>query len=135
MDKKIAHLNMIQGVINRMAKNSFALKGWAVTLLAGLFALASKDSNKSYFLIAYLPIVTFWLLDSFYLSRERRYRSLFELVRATDEESIDFNMNSKLFKDEHKNSYIDSLLSITELVFYTPLAIVPIIAIIISTLC
>ena len=41
MDKKINHLQMIQGVISRMASNSFALKGWAVTLVAGIFALAS----------------------------------------------------------------------------------------------
>ena len=34
MEKKIKHLEMIQGVINRMAGNSFALKGWSVTLIA-----------------------------------------------------------------------------------------------------
>ena len=54
---------MIQGIINRMASNSFALKGWAVTLVAGIFALASKDTDKIYFLIAYVPIVVFWFLD------------------------------------------------------------------------
>ena len=38
MDKKLKHLEMVQGVINRMASNSFMLKGWAVTLVAGIFA-------------------------------------------------------------------------------------------------
>ena len=46
------HMEMIQGVINRMASNSFALKGWTVTLVAGIFALASKDADKMYFLVA-----------------------------------------------------------------------------------
>lgn len=32
-----------------MASNSFALKGWTVTLVAGIFALASKDADKMYF--------------------------------------------------------------------------------------
>lgn len=39
MEKKLTHLEMIQAVITRMAGNSFARKGWAVTLVAGLFAL------------------------------------------------------------------------------------------------
>ena len=45
MDKKLKHLEMVQGVINRMASNSFMLKGWAVTLVAGIFALAGKDTD------------------------------------------------------------------------------------------
>ena len=64
-NSKIRHLEMIQGVINRMAGNSFKLKGWAVTLVAGIFALASRDTDKLYFLIAYIPIVIFWGLDSY----------------------------------------------------------------------
>jgi len=39
MENKIKHLEMIQGVINRMASNSFALKGWAVTLVSGIFCV------------------------------------------------------------------------------------------------
>lgn len=46
VDYKVPHLEMIQGVINRMARNSFALKGWAVTLVAGIFALSSKNTDK-----------------------------------------------------------------------------------------
>lgn len=49
MERKINHLGMIQGVINRMASNSFALKGWAVTLVVGIFVLAGKDADKRYF--------------------------------------------------------------------------------------
>lgn len=59
-DHKVSHLEMIQGVINRMAGNSFALKGWAVTLVAGIFALSSKDADRTYFIVAYIPIIVFW---------------------------------------------------------------------------
>lgn len=76
-ENKLKHLEMIQGIINRMASNSFALKGWAVTLVAGIFALASKETDKIYFLIAYAPIAFFWFLDSFYLLQERLFRSLY----------------------------------------------------------
>lgn len=40
-EDKHKYMDLVQGVINRMASNSFALKGWAVTLVAGIFALAS----------------------------------------------------------------------------------------------
>ena len=80
MDNKVNHLEMIQGVISRMASNSFALKGWAVTLVAGIFALSSKDADKLYFLVAYIPIVVFWGLDAYYLLQERLYRALYNSV-------------------------------------------------------
>lgn len=67
MDNKLKHLELIQGVINRMASNSFKLKGWAVTLASGIFALASKESDKMYFLITYVPVIVFWFLDAYYL--------------------------------------------------------------------
>lgn len=86
MDNKIKHLEMIQGIINRMAKNSFALKGWAVTLVAGIFALASKDADKLFCLIAYAPILVFWGLDAYYLLQERLYRTLYNKVRVMSEE-------------------------------------------------
>ena len=99
MENKIKHLEIIQGVINRMAGNSFALKGWAVTLVAGIFALASKDADKLYFLVAYIPIIVFWGLDSYYLLQERLYRSLYDKVRLLPEDMIDFP------EREHRSAY------------------------------
>lgn len=32
------HLALVQGVINRLAGNSFSLKGWSVTLVSALLA-------------------------------------------------------------------------------------------------
>ena len=42
MEKKMKHLEMIEGVIERMGNNSFQLKGWAVTLVALVGALAAQ---------------------------------------------------------------------------------------------
>ena len=132
-EKKLAHLEMIQGVINRMASNSFALKGWAVTLIAGIFVLSSKDANKAYFLVAYLPVIVFWFLDAYYLMQERRYRSLYGKVRKLSEDDIDFDMNAakEEFKTE-KNKFFSSLISGTEAGFYVPLALVASLIIIIT---
>ena len=125
MDNKHKHLELVQGVINRMASNSFMLKGWAVTLVAGIFALAGKDTEKLYFLVAYVPVLIFWGLDAYYLLQERLYRSLYEKVRATEEDNIDFSLKATTEEfDSDKNSYCSCLLSKTELWFYMPLAVV-----------
>jgi len=124
MENKQKHLEMIQNVITRMANNSFMLKGWAVTLVAGIFALASKDANKVFFLIAYVPIVTFWGLDAYYLRQERLYRKLYDDVRRKNEKDIDFSMNATLPEYmTDKTTYGNTLLSVTELCFYLPLAL------------
>lgn len=134
-NNKITHMEMIQGIINRIGGNSFSLKGWAVTLVAGIFALASKDTDKMYFLIAYVPIVVFWFLDAYYLLQERLYRALYNKVRIMKEEDIDFDMNTNLpeIKSE-KTVYSDCLFSKTELGFYVPLALLVAVIIILTYL-
>jgi hypothetical protein len=85
-DDKVAHLAMIQGVISRMGSNSFLLKGWNVTLVSALFALAAKDSNPRFIMIAFLPVMVFWALDAYYLRQERLFRKLYdEVVLSTDQ--------------------------------------------------
>ena len=124
MDNKLKHLELIQGVISRMASNSFALKGWAVTLVAGVFALSSRDADKMYFLIAYIPILVFWGLDAYYLMQERLFRALYNQVRKLNEVEIDFGMNtSQPALQSRSNTYWSCLVSITELWFYLPLAL------------
>lgn len=71
---------MIQAVINRMANNSFLLKRWAVTFIAGIFVLSGKDEDKLYFLITYIPVLVFWGLDFYYLLQERLYRFLWKML-------------------------------------------------------
>lgn len=78
MENKAKHLEFIQSIINRMANNPFFMKGWAITLVAALFALSSKDADKKYAVIAFLPVVTFWILDGYFLSRERAFRRLYD---------------------------------------------------------
>ena len=125
MEDKRKHLELVQGVINRMAGNSFMLKGWAVTLVAGIFALAGKDTDKLYFLVAYVPIIIFWGLDAYYLLQERLYRSLYDKVRQTDENNIDFSLKATAQEfNSERTCYGSCLFSQTELWFYLPLAIV-----------
>jgi hypothetical protein len=68
---------MIQAIIDRMARNSFALKGWTVTLVAALIGLAAADSNRSFALIAVYAVVVMASLDAYYLAIERNYRTFY----------------------------------------------------------
>ena len=95
MEKKLKHLEMLQGVINRMANNSFLLKGWSVVLISALFALAAKDSQIYFIYLAYFPAIAFWHLDGYFLWQERLYRKLYDKVRLQDESEIDFSMDTR----------------------------------------
>jgi len=77
MDAKIKHLEFIQAAINRMAGNSFLLKGWAVTLTGGLLALTFRQIDRRYLFISFAVLLLFWSLDGYFLSRERRFISLY----------------------------------------------------------
>jgi hypothetical protein len=94
MEKKLKHLEMLQDVISRMAKNSFLLKGWNVVLVSAIFALASSESKSQLVYLAYLPMAMFWLLDGYFLRQERLFRKLYDKVRAMGEDDIDFSMNT-----------------------------------------
>lgn len=91
MESKLKHLEIIQSVVSRMAGNSFMLKGWSVTLVSALFALAAKDSNTLFLFVSYIPCVCFWVLDAYFLRQERLYRALYNQVAKKQEIDIDFS--------------------------------------------
>ncbi len=93
------HLQMIQGVIGRMASNSFALKGWSVTVSAALLGLAAKDAETSFALLALYPALSFWALDAYYLRQERLFRELFKSVAQGGAPS-NFSMDTTPFEDQ-----------------------------------
>ncbi len=88
---KISHLEFVQKVINRLANNSFLIKGWCVTLVAALATLSS-GSKDQYLIIAYLPVIIFCFLDTYYLWQERLFREYYEKIRTKKESDIDFSM-------------------------------------------
>lgn len=69
-----AHINMLQGIINRMANNSANCKTWLITILAAILLLIADDkicSTKMW--VCYIPIGLFLFLDCFYLGLERSF--------------------------------------------------------------
>ena len=84
-EARVRHLEMIQTVITRMAQNSFTYKGWAITLVAGIFALAAAGGMRWEFVaVALLPTLVFWGLDGYYLRQERLFRKLYDAMRSAE---------------------------------------------------
>ncbi len=68
------HLEIIQGVIARMAENSRYCKVWCVTLVAATLVLVARTGRAEHALIALAPSALFYLLDSYYLMLEKGFR-------------------------------------------------------------
>jgi hypothetical protein len=117
MDRKLKHLDFIQGVINRLSTNSFLLKGWSVVLVSALFALSANNSNVKFVFLAYFPAVAFWALDAYFLTLERSYRALYEKVRALQPDEIDFSMDTSAVRNGAAG-WASALLSKTLIVFH-----------------
>jgi hypothetical protein len=74
-------IDLIQGCINRMASNSFMLKGWTISLVAVVLALTEDRANPLFLLCCiFIPLLCFWYLDAFFLRTEKMYRKLYEWV-------------------------------------------------------
>jgi hypothetical protein len=118
MENKLKHLELVQGVINRLSTNSFLLKGWSVVLVSGLFVVSASDSRPGFVLLAYVPAFIFWGLDGYYLWQERLYRKLFDFVRLLDATKIDFSMDAYRFRDHETRSWVSATLSTTLISFH-----------------
>lgn len=119
--EKLKHLEFIQATIERMSRNSFLIKGWGLTLITALVAVAETNSNVSYIFIAYSTIIIFWILDGYFLSQERLFRALYEDVRK--KEKIDFSMSvSKLCDGD--NTWLKSIFSNTLIIFYLLVSVI-----------
>lgn len=75
-----SHLEMLQGVIQRMAENSRSCKLWSITALSAVVFLAARTGVAWHTLIALVPLFLFFLLDVYYLSLERRFRGSYECM-------------------------------------------------------
>ena len=76
-----AHLRILQDVITRMASNSRFCKAWCIALVSAVLVLVARtDMPPSYALIALFPIGAFSILDTSYLSLERRFRKTYKCL-------------------------------------------------------
>ena len=119
MEARFKHLEFIQGVINRLATDSFRMKGWAVVLVSALLVLLAREGRIEFAYIGFVPVLVFWGLDGYFLWQERLFRDLYDHVRVLDEADIDFSMDLSTFK----RTWLGATFSITLVPFYIALAL------------
>ena len=100
-----------------MNSNSFLIKGWCITIVSAIFVLSQKETNIYFLAFSIVPCLSFWIVDGFFISTERKYRELYTHVIKLDEASIDFSMDTNPFK-KNNNSWICGILSKTLIPFY-----------------
>ena len=65
-EHKAEHLQMIQSVIERMSTTSALYKGFSATIVTGVFAISFVDINPWILLLAFVPVICFFLMDVYY---------------------------------------------------------------------
>src|SRR5262249_567854 len=75
-----AHINLLQGIINRLASNSSSCKTWCLSLVGALIGLTGATHNAAIVTFALVPGVIFGGVATAYLAQERAYRLLYSQV-------------------------------------------------------
>jgi hypothetical protein len=132
MENKVAHLEMIQGVVNRLASNSFQVKSWSVVLVSALFALGARDAQPALVYIAFLPALVFWPLDGYFLWQERLFRRLYDRARMVSDGAVDFAMDLQLNAPDAP-TWFGATFSKTLLLFHGVIVVAVVVAAILLT--
>lgn len=124
--KKITYLQMIQSVIDRMSATSAIFKGFCATIITGIAAISFTEINKWILVAAFLPVLCFAYLDTYYFLLEKKYRVLYEKVRL-EEREIDFDIKLNLSRTDYINgkaTLFDCVKSPSIYAFYAPLILI-----------
>lgn len=129
-EDRIKHLEFIQNIVNRMAANSFILKGWSVTIISGIMVLSLTNSMHSFIYLALIPAFIFWGLDAYYLRQERLFRALYDYVRKNNSKKLEpFSLDTNLIK-EKVDSWFCTLFSKNPIALHLTITIIILIIII-----
>ena len=86
-------LEMIQAIITRLAGNSGALKGFAVTIVTALLGVSINTHKASYAWLSMYPVAVLGLLDAYYLTLEKLYRKLYNSAINESETAWELTTN------------------------------------------
>jgi hypothetical protein len=133
-ERVIKHLEMTQGIINRLANNSFLIKGWSMTILSAamLFIARVENINPVYLTLSFvIPVIGFWVLDGYFLWQERLFRGIYNDIRNKDDSDFKMDIAAQLKKTNNK--WRNATFSITLNIFYfTELSFLGVVALILD---
>jgi hypothetical protein len=117
---RVKHLEMLQALITRMAGYGASFKSYCITVTTAVIGFAFTLHRPAVAALALLPVIAFGVADAQYLRVERRFRGVFNLVRAESWDampSFDINLESA-----PKQSFLSAITSWSIVWFYAPLA-------------
>ncbi|MBI2967325.1 MAG: hypothetical protein HYY40_05870 [Bacteroidetes bacterium] len=126
MEKEIIHkeLDLIQGLITRMASNSFEVKKWLIGILTAIVVFKYDEllgGNGQLIWLLLVPVFCFWYLDAFFLSTEKLYREMYKWVvkyrSQTGKYLYDLNSMSREFPDGNTEHLINEKNNVWNVMF------------------
>jgi hypothetical protein len=73
------HLSFIQQIIQRMSINCASSKTYCITIVSAILLVIADKGKLGYIYIAFIPIIIFLLLDSYYLALEKGFRNSYNI--------------------------------------------------------
>lgn len=126
------YISLLQENINRMAGNSASCKTWLLTLIAAILALQISSSElRNVLWVALGLIILFYMLDSYYLSLERKFivleKQFITVVKNKEENNFltdgVYSFDIKSVTDEYA-TFWKALKSYSTLPFYLVLFLI-----------
>ena len=114
---KVNHLKIVVELLDQLNKASLYSKRWCVSLCAVFLALASQVEGMEVSYLAFFPILFLWVLDAQNARQEALLHRLYERVRRTSEDQIDFDIRTEPLKTP-KDTVLRYLLDADTCLFY-----------------
>ena len=122
---RIEHLKLIQAIVTRMGRNSFAIKSTAAAVSAALVAFTASVGSPLAALGGF-AVSSLWLLDARFLRQERAFRRLFDSIRTgapTEPGSDNYFTMDVSTSAGRSDSLLRVAVSLSLSLFYIPLLI------------
>ena len=126
-------IKIVQNIIDRMARNSFMLKGWAVTLVVISFLV---EGEKIHYSIAFIPSLVFWALDAYFLRLEGCYKELHKwlIINRPSSRNKMFDLDARGRFQNDVDGILTTMLTLSLSLFYGTIMVMVLILNIYSTM-
>jgi len=101
------HLDLIQGIVSRLAGNQFLFKGWVLTISSALLGYAVTYRQVAVALLGIPVTLGFAGLDAYFLRQERLFRHVWKDAVAHRIAVYDLNVGPHLDKVRYFRSRTD----------------------------
>lgn len=125
-----SHLQIMQGVIQRMASNSTSCKAWCITIVSAILVLIADKNKPELAWLALVPSLLFLALDAYYLALEKAFRASYNsfIAKLHNNQLYPEDLFSVLPKGNMSKHQIESIKSFSVWGFYGALVLLVVIA-------